>query len=124
MDPGSVVTYGPLGSAPVGTPRQTPEGKATAARPVALPGAPGCSAAPPRDNVELAKQSHGGAVVTPQQILAVRLLMTGTGVIEPARQVGVCRHTIRRWIRTPVFQAEARRQAAALGAQRKNPPRL
>jgi transposase-like protein len=81
----------------------------------------------PREKSEYAKRTQPApvpAVLAPRQVLAVRLLMVGMGVTDAAREVGVCRHTIRRWMKMPAFVAEARRQAAAVAASRKPPPRL
>lgn len=98
------------------------ENKATAQGSAAPPGPPGCSTAHPRENVDSAKQSHGGGPptargeansVTPLKIRAVRLLLAGRRVGEVASALGVCRHTVSRWQKQPAFQAEARRQMAA-----------
>ena len=126
MAPGAPISgVAPASPPSLVSPSTVAEIEATAARSAMLPHAPSCSVVLPGEKVQLAKRTQIRApVLTPRQILAVRLLMTGAGVTEAARQVGVCRHTIRRWVRTPLFQAEARRQAAALPVGRKPPPRL
>jgi hypothetical protein len=53
------------------------------------------------------------AVLQPRQVRAVRLLLAGHGVAEVARAVGVCRHTVSRWMKDPVFRAEVRGHASA-----------
>ena len=110
------------------------EHEATAAGCALLPGVTVCSLVLPRRNSQLAKQSHGAvrpvsrvapvppAPVAPQQMLAVRLLLAGMRVGEAAQSVGVCRHTISRWMKTPGFQAEARRQAREITVQRRREP--
>jgi hypothetical protein len=115
------------GLAPGAGGRSATEREPTAACAPALPGVTACSVVLPREKTQSAQRTQAGpapAVLAPRQILAVRLLMMGMGVTEAARQVGVCRHTIRRWMKAPAFHAEARRQAAALPVPRKHPPRL
>ena len=50
------------------------------------------------------------AGVTPRQMLAARLLLSGRGVAEVAGELGVHPYTVSRWKRDPLFEAELRRQ--------------
>lgn len=116
------------GLAPGADERSETEREPTATCSPALPGVTPCSVVLPRERTQYAKTNPTApapAVLPPRQVLAVRLLMGGIGVTETAKHLGVCRHTIRRWMKTPLFQAEVRRQAAAaVPVGRKPPPRL
>src|SRR5438045_9028893 len=83
------------------------EQQATAACSPALPGVTVCSLLLPRENAQLARQSHGGVPtarpsapaavsVTPEQRLAVALLPRGMRARRAARSVGGRRHPARR----------------------------
>jgi hypothetical protein len=77
---------------------------------VLLPDAPACSQALPRQRIAILQNK--ATVVQPRQVLAARLLVAGVRVGEVAREICVCRHTIRRWLKDPAFAGEVRRQAA------------
>ena len=47
----------------------------------------------------------------PRQLMAVRLMLSGRGVTEVARHLGVDRHTVSAWRKDPAFAREVRRMA-------------
>jgi hypothetical protein len=66
------------------------------------------------------------AGVTPRQMMAARLLLSGHGVTAVGRQLGVHPYTVSRWKRNPLFEAELRRQverATARNTAQQNPTR-
>jgi uncharacterized protein YjcR len=66
------------------------------------------------------------AGVTPRQMMAARLLLSGYAVAEVAAELGVHRYTVSRWKRDPLFDAELRRlldHAAPRNTAQQNPAR-
>lgn len=114
----------PVGEAPGNI---SVEHEATAACSRMLPGVTKCSLVLPRRHVDLTKQSQTvvgmalprgvkdppGASLQPRQVRAVRLLLAGHQVRDVAKAIGVCRHTISRWMKDPVFRAEVRGHVSA-----------
>jgi hypothetical protein len=100
------------------------EREATMTCSVLLPDAPARSPALPRQRIAILQNE--ATALQPRQVLAARLLLAGMRVGEVAREICVCRHTIRRWMKDPAFAAEVRLQAARqpLPPRRKKPRSL
>jgi len=66
---------------------------------------------------------RGDKMLSPRQLAAARLLVTGKSVVCAAQMLEIDPRTIFRWKRCPKFQAEVRSQVDALTAKPKPAPR-